>query len=980
MRLATRIGLVSLGLIALSFCVLAPSAAWAQTTGRITGRIADSTGGALPGVTVTVAGPALQGTRTSTTDATGEYRFANLPPGVYIVKAELTGFKAAEQQDVRVGIDRVAQVDLQLSIGGVSEVVNVSAAATMVDTTSAAAGINATPEVFNRLPTRRDFYAVAQLAPGVSSDLSGTTMAGSTGAENSYIIEGLNTTNARFGTQGKILNWDFVDEVEVKTGGLPAEYGRMTGGVINVVTKSGGNSFHGSGFGFFEGGPLYAGDKTQAQRPAGATTVTNLDRLWDVGFSVGGFILKDKLWFFGAYNPTRRDNNVVVIQNLGVPGAPALGAVIPTQETTHQLAGKLTYRLGQNQTLVFSAFGDPNNYTGPIDTNNGSGIPTGVAGPPSTWLGTRTGGGTDFVGRYNATFGSKTLVSLLYGYHVENQNISGEGTGIPLSLDQTVTPNLSTGGFGYFENQRFTRKVLKGDFSRFVGAHEIKVGGDYESVAGQVDRYQGGAGQIVYKLIDNGTIYYRHRYYVNDQAAGFNRDDPATWQIVVPLTVGPQSKNYSVFAQDTWRLARRLTINAGLRWERQEDFSRSGAVALELKQNWAPRLGVVWDVEGNGRSKLYANWGRFYESIPQDITVRSFGGEVMAFSYNFSPNPANYLPVPGTPSESTLLGGSTEPVDPNLKGQYIDEFLVGYERELRPSLSVGIKYAHRSLGRVIEDFLVPSEGTYFIANPSEGALGQQVAFINGGTAPAPAPKRVYNSVELKATKRYSNGWQMLASYTWSRLEGNYDGVFQASTGQLDPNINSAYDYADFMVNTQGFLSNDRENAIKLDGSYLIQKGVLKDLNLGASFHWFSGFPLTAYGYSFAYANWEYYLSPRGSLGRSPADWEINAHFSYPIKLGPRAKAEGIVDVFNLLNRQALTQYDQRYNLVQDGSCGGIPSNICNGDGGIATQPGTLTPLGVLSDPKATATNPDFLKKGTNFTGQRSVRIGFRISF
>src|SRR5207248_8003765 len=154
---------------------------------------------------------------------------------------------------------------------------------------------------------------------------------------------------------------------------------------------------------------------------------------------------------------------------------------------------------------------------------------------------------------------------------------------------------------------------------------------------------------------------------------------------------------------------------------------------------------------------------------------RSFGGEVLCFCYNFSPAVANFKPDAAAPRKSALLGGP-EPVDPELKGQYIDEFLIGFEREVAPALVIGARFNHRSLGRVIEDFLVPSSGEYFIANPAEGTLGQSLAFYDGThTTAAPSAQRKNNSVELSLRKRYTNNWQFLASYVFSKLEGNYDG-------------------------------------------------------------------------------------------------------------------------------------------------------------------------------------------------------------
>jgi len=424
-----------------------------------------------------------------------------------------------------------------------------------------------------------------------------------------------------------------------------------------------------------------------------------------------------------------------------------------------------------------------------------------------------------------------------------------------------------------------------------------------------------------------------------------------------------------------------LTIEGGVRWERRQLGDRFGKTVIDLNKNFAPRIGFSWDPTNDGKSKIFGHWGWYYEDIPMDINIRSFGGELACFCYNFDPNPANLTPDPTAPRRSAVLGNGVEPVDPNLKGQYIQEFLFGAEREIRPSLSVGVRFNRRNLARVIEDFLVPAQGQYFIANPGEGTLGQTLSFYDQvSTAPSPKASRVSDTLEFTATKRFSHNWQFLASYVWQKLEGNYDGTFQNSTGQLDPNINSAFDYADFLINAQGKLTNDRTTQLKFDGSYTVSKGPLSDLELGIITHWYSGVPETAYGYSFAYANWEYYLTPRGSLGTGPSDYEADLHFAYPIKVGGRARVNIMGDVFNVLGRQAITVLDQRYNLVQDGVCAGIPAAACNGDGGLQHNGNTLQPVAQLANPIATATNPDFLKAGTGFTGQRSLRLGVRFTF
>jgi hypothetical protein len=286
----------------------------------------------------------------------------------------------------------------------------------------------------------------------------------------------------------------------------------------------------------------------------------------------------------------------------------------------------------------------------------------------------------------------------------------------------------------------------------------------------------------------------------------------------------------------------------------------------------------------------------------------------------------------------------------------------------------------RTLGRAIEDFFSVSGGGLEIGNPSEGVVGRTMASFAADQVPAPKPERRNTSVEMTLGRRDAASWQLQASYVWTNLTGNFDGPYQVSTGQLDPGTNSAYDYADFMVNGVGHLTSERKHQLKFDGAYGWTAGPLRNLTAGASFHWLSGLPLTAYGYSLRYANWEYYLTPRGSLGRGPSDYEANAQLLYRVSVLPRVQADLQFAVFNLLNRQAPTQLYPRYNEIADGRCAGIPAAICNGDNGLAHIAGTLTPVAQLANPRATATSPDFLKAGLAFTAPRSARLGLRIKF
>jgi outer membrane receptor protein involved in Fe transport len=969
-----------------------------STSGSITGKVLDQSKTALPGVTLELRSPQLQGARTEVTDSSGSFRFSLLPPGNYNLTATLAGFNPVKQENVHVELNRTVSLEVTMS-PQVSEQITVTGAAPVVDVTSASSGANVSSETIRSLPIGRTFTAIAQVAPGTNRDGTGTQVYGSSGAENQIVIEGLNVTNVSHGTEGgKTLNFDFVQEVEVITGGLPAEYGRMTGGVINAITKSGSNEFHGDIFGYNAGGSLRSNPKYQDKLSATATTIPDVDSQYDYGANLGGYIMKDRLWFFGAYDRTSetdistRINTPLVAPGFTLP----VGGTQSSDLTRDLYAGKLSFAATANHLINLSVFGDPSTFDGVV---------AGIAGPPSTFLGTQKTGGADIVARYSGIFGTNFTVSALGGKHREKTELGGEGTTISRITDQTVVPNTVAGGLGFYTNQKLYRDVAKIDLAAFFGNHQVKVGADRENLKADVLRFTSGGDRIRKRCrvsVPVGgscapeNVFYTHESFIKDLSSTLDKTNPATFasNIISPLTSSPKTDNTSFYVQDSWKVFSNLTVNAGVRWEKQQVKSRTGEVAIDLDNNISPRLGVIFDLQNNGRSKLYANYGRFFESIPMDINIRAFGGELSVQVNNLSPTPGNLTPDPAAPAISggkqfRFLGGGTEPVDPDLKGQHIEEYLAGYDQEIAPNFSVGIKGTYRNLKDVIEDMLVIETGEYFIANPSTG-IGAVGGFLSGDAAPMPEPKRTYKGLELHATKRFSNNYQFFASYLWSRLEGNYDGTFQISTGQLDPNINSAYDYADFSVNNNGLLSADRTHQIKFYGSYTFSQGYTKGLDLGASLHWASGAALTGLGYEFAgYRNYEYYLTERGQLGHGPSEYEADLHLGYPIAFS-NSRLNLLVDVFNLFNRQAISALDMRMDLPNDAACavfkqqfGSNSSNVCNGFGGWANVPGTTNPVGRFTDPRASATNPDFLKKGTgsgSFTGQRSIRIGARWSF
>src|SRR5215831_15706298 len=443
--------------------------AFAQTTGNIIGTVSDPQGGVLPGVTVTATSPQLQGDRTAVTDSTGTFRIPSLPPGTYTVKATLSGFQDMTQENVTVSLDKTASLNVKMLLAGVTANVEVSAQSPVIDTTSAAGGVTVDQAMMQRLPVARNFYGTARFAPGVTTDAVGPTMLGSSGAENKYIIDGIDATGIMSGQQTKTVLVDFIDQVNVKTQGANAEFGGFTGGMVEAITKSGSNQYTGNIFGFYQGGSLQQGNSTADRRPQTTTTVGNIAHQYDGGFTAGGPIAKDRLWFFGGYNPFNERDEASVIRPLGAtPGTPTVGEIVPQTTTRNLYSGKLTYKAGRNQNVDFSVVGDPTTQNGYVVA------PNTIAGPPSTFNGKLTSGSADYKGSYNGVFLNNWLITGMAARHHELQTYSGEGTTIPAIIDQTVSPNLRTGGFAGFEDHNFKRDEYRGDLTRYLGAHTIK--------------------------------------------------------------------------------------------------------------------------------------------------------------------------------------------------------------------------------------------------------------------------------------------------------------------------------------------------------------------------------------------------------------------------------------------------------------------------------------------------------------------------
>ncbi|HJV22865.1 MAG TPA: TonB-dependent receptor [Holophagaceae bacterium] len=875
----------------------------AQTTGNVQGRILDSKGAPVSGAKISLMGPNLQGTRVTTSDETGAFRIGLLPPGPCTLTVTHEGMNPTKASTV-VGLDKTAFLEVKMAVVA-QAVVEVVDQATTVDVKATTAGANFTNESFEKLPVSRDFANIALLAPGVTTESMpggnvGMKIYGATGAENNYVVDGINTTGVEYGTQGKRIPMEFIQEFQVKTGGYEAEFGRAMGGIINVITKSGGNDYTGDVFLYTEGtifksGNQHTNDANQVVRPLQRENKTN-----EFGFDVGGYIIKDKLWFFVAYD--RRSNKQ---ENEIRDGGVNNGLIAPTNSDRDLFAGKLTWKMAEGHTLVASFLGDPEKTTGAVKPPQG---------PESTWDGERKVGGTDLSLRYEATFGSWFGYLQVSRHDETNTVLPGAGGGALQQVNHDLGDAVQ-GGFGRFDEKSFTRDNAQGAITWFSGAHEFKAGFDFQNDEADIKRGFTGGSQVTrydnpaYNVTNFTDPYvYSHYWWTTADATITPFNAPS-----ITFKSKPKHESQAYYLQGKLALTPDLLMNVGGRLDITTVKNQFGGSVFKLQDQWSPRLGLVWDFKGKGQDKVFTSFSRYYEQLPLDLVIRSFSVERNPTTYNYSATAVG----PNTQAEteygtaSNIVGSYVEPVDVDLKGAYSDEFILGAETTFG-KYTFGAKFIRRWLGRAIEDGLDVNSPLqdYFIMNPGQS---------HGAGVTYPQAVRDYKGLEFTVQRKLADHYTWQASYLWSRLDGNYEGAFQGiggadGTGQLDPNINAAFDLPEFIVNSNGKLSGDRTHQVKASGAYEWDLG----LSLGATFQYMSGTPVSRLGYNDYYGRYELFLTQRGTDGRTPDTTRLDANLAYALKLPGKMQVRFNLDITNVLNSQTATVLDQRYNASEGG--------------------------------------------------------------
>lgn len=985
-----------------------PAAAQEQR-GVIEGVVKDTTGAVVPGATVEAK--ALTGAVLSTiTNQQGQYRFPSVSPSTYTVTASLTGFGPRTVEDVRIGLGQIKVVDFTLPVAGVAETVEVLAVSPLVDVRQPTRQTNIRAEQVELLPKGRDFTTLVTQAAGANLEpkLGGISIDGASAGENRFIIDGIETTDMRRGTSGTALIADFVEEVQVKSSGYTAEFGGATGGVINVLTKSGTNDMHGIASFQFQGSAL-AGENPRSLRrnlvndSIAEYLVYPKDDVARVepGLSIGGPITRNRMWFYGAYQPalTRIERTV----NPGTAQNPAAGTFNETQRQQVQYATA-------NITAQWS-----NNLRSRVSFNNSwsrvRGLLPGLEGtdlPNTNYRKTSSFPNWSLAGNVDWTTSPNFFVGVRGGYRLQDQhdsNVTEEVRtwfatgnnlafpGVPENLRratgfQTIPTNTKV------VQDQFTRAYFQADgtwFGNVGGTHQVKFGVQFDRLGNKVD--SGESKNLVRLRWDRALGgqrgpfgYYQVRSNAVDPKRGF-------------ITQGDISSTLiGLFVQDQWTISDRLTLNLGVRTERERvpnyltvDPTTGSQLAefgieFPFKEKFAPRLGAAYDINGDGRWKAFGSWGVFYDIFKLELPRGSFGGDKW-LEYYFTLDTVDWTNLTASPNcppacsgrlirgpiDFRHVAGVFDPahptdggVDPDLKPMKLQEATAGLEHQLNDRMAVSVRYVHKQLDRGIEDvgaLDAQQNEIYVIANPGFGLT----AFAAPGV-PHPKAVRDYDSVEFAFEKKFVSAWFLRSSYMWSRLWGNYTGLSQSDeNGRTSPNVGRVFDYPlmGFQDGGQavfGLLPTDRTHQFKTQFIYAFDFGTSVGLSQFAA----SGLPVTREIGIYPPNNLPVQYLGRGSDGRTPVFSQTDLLVQHDFRIGERG-VQVFLNVLNLFNQETTIG---RFTTFQDPD-GVVPDE----DAFYAGR----QRLADLINSQGVRRNPLFLLDN-QFQGPLQARIGVRLTF
>ena len=866
----------------------------AQERGSVRGVAKSAEGTILENATVKIAGRPLPAGREFVTGRDGVFLFQALPPGRYtlsITHPEMLDFEI----EVLVSIDKQTQVPVTMTpIGKIEEEVTVTAATPVIDLKSTEISSNWLNTLVEKLPLGRSYASLLQLAPGVADNRDFAPNAGGNKQDNVYLYDGSNITNPFYGYLSANFSELDIQEVNIKRGGISAEFGRASGMVANAITKSGSNVLSGS-FRFVFEPNVFTGSFRDK------SIVTKYDR-FNPAIGVGGPVIKDKLWWYVSANipyskTTGRVNN--------------LGAVPDAKTTGSELFAKITST--PLKAHMFSLSFRNNDYT-----NKNAGV--GVNDAPQVATDSKALEQIIYAS-WVWTISQSTLLEVKYDHVKENyKSVPITDLGYQPAFDVNNLPKMGyfqtaagyifppatlsgkyVGGASEYNTQNFDRDEIKLTLSQYLDfrghSHILKVGFGYDDGGEWLERLANGWGSIIVTTY-SGQKAFRARYY--------SRQAPQD----------SRGRTYSIFFQDTATIGERLTLTLGLLLNRDEFSTKTGGekktfLKFNFDEEIQPRIGFTYMLDEKAGDKLYANWGRYFNMDNRSLArawapIRIFRNDA-------------YFDVTGKLLADNPQASETGKVIlPDLKATYTDEFIAGYSRPISKLWTVELWGQYRTMKHMLEDYPTLNRGSGSASKYVGGNLdGQTVSYaalpadIQAKLLPFPDfvagdAWRKYTAFSLEVKRQYADRWTLTAMYTWSRLEGNWDLDYAAGTALF---YASSYleDAPGLYVsepNRTGIMMGDRTHVLKLFGTWEFYKNT----TLGVFWRLQSGRPWEARSRD-AYGNYYRYEEKAGS--RRLATWgNLDAQISYAIPLG---RFSSVVEfrAMNVFDTQTVMSIDQR---------------------------------------------------------------------
>jgi Carboxypeptidase regulatory-like domain len=838
---------------------------FAATTGTLFGIITDADGSALPGVTVTVTSPALQGSRTTTTNAGGEYTFPVLPPGEYRVEYALSSFETIVRTGVVVNLDQTTKVNVSMALARATASVEVTGDAVVIDPTQTNTQVNLKEDHLKYATiglANRSYQNVVLEAPGAGSQAGSggnPSFFGSNFGESSFLIDGLNTTDPVTHTFTSNFTFDSIQEIAVQTSGFEAEYGRAIGGVINVITKSGGNEFHGSFDARLQNENLTEeGERTRDFPPGTDQLRYDKDTQDFQNFSpaatLGGPILRDRIWFFGSlerpeftiqrpdlfgFQPGRRD----------FTGWTVFGKVTATPATSHTLALKFNSETATIDHAEDSSFYSPEaGYKQEQDL-------------------------TVYNGTYDAVLTPTWLASFQVGYINNKLDARPQSGDLDTTGVQDQITGIQTVNYTNIQTSKRPRLQVLGSTSylaNFLGSHVFKVGTDLEwTKFNSVNNVTGTPFDPSFCSEEFGQPAGATCGAVDQPAGG----DPFLYLVYTDV---PEQKfegqGVAIYGQDEWRPVPNVTAKLGLRYD-EVDYYLPGDEKVKTFTRFQPRLGIAWDLFNDSSTILRANAGEFM--MDTALTVPNFlsrQGTVLS-AFLFTGEEFEFLGAFGGPSGNTL--------DPSLRPTYSQQVTAGFTRRIFRNTSLDVSGIYRRNRKMFEDTCVDEEcGHYGLTNKPNGL---------------DVLKSDYRGLIFKVESRPTNAMSWILSYTLSKSRGSVE--YTQNTG-------TDFDFfPDHFVNRYGYLSDDARHVVKLDGYVRLPWSLFA----GTSVYWDSG---VAYNVTRPAPNAPYgveFLESRGSR-RLPDFYRWDAQLQKDFSIGP-VRLGLIGSVFNILDTEIAIQRD-----------------------------------------------------------------------